>query len=69
MISEKLIRVTAAERRGMTLDELAVLVQEAMRAGAAGTERVSVRTTWGGGLRSAEVTVDTPPHPKPSTSG
>lgn len=51
------VKHTATERKtGMTLDELGMFVQEAMRLGIAGAAPIKVRAGFAGQIRSLEVT-------------
>lgn len=43
--------------KAMTLDEWAAFVQDAMRAGATGSEIPKVRINFGGTVKSAETTI------------
>jgi hypothetical protein len=43
--------------KGMTLDELAAFVQDALRSGARGGEFVKVRVNFGGTIKRAEVEI------------
>jgi hypothetical protein len=44
-------------KRGMTLDEVSRLVQEALRAGADGSEKVHVTVNMRGGIKEATINV------------
>lgn len=46
--------VAEDEKQGMTLDELAAFVQEAMRAEVPGAARVHVRVNMRGGIKKLE---------------
>jgi hypothetical protein len=54
------IKYTASDKSGMTFDELAAFVSEARRAGATGSERLDIRTTFKGNLTSVAVAVTRP---------
>lgn len=45
--------------KGMTLDELAAFVQDALRSGATGSEPVKVRVNFGSTIKRAEVEIRT----------
>ena len=45
-------------KRGMTLDEVGRLVQEALRAGAGGSEKVHVTVNLRGGIKTATIDVN-----------
>lgn len=54
--TEKTVRAEAADaKHGMTLDELAAFVQEAMRAEIPGTTVVKAVATWRSSIKRAEV--------------
>jgi hypothetical protein len=54
--TEKTVKAEAADpKRGMTLDELAAFVQEAMRAEIPGTTVVKAVATWRSNIKRAEV--------------
>lgn len=56
MTTEKTVKAEAADaKHGMTLDELAAFVQEAMRAEIPGTTVVRATATWRASIRRAEV--------------
>lgn len=56
MSLEKTLRAAADDpKRGMTLDELARFVQQAMRDGIDGTATVKVVVTWRSGIKRIEV--------------
>lgn len=56
MTTEKTVRAEAADpKHGMTLDELATFVQEAMRAEIPGTTVVRATATWRASIKRAEV--------------
>ncbi|WP_158079471.1 hypothetical protein [Actinomadura sp. CNU-125] len=56
MTTEKTVKAEAADtKHGMTLDELAALVQEAMRAEIPGHTVVKVVATWRSSIKRAEV--------------
>ncbi|MBT2213512.1 hypothetical protein [Actinomadura sp. NEAU-AAG7] len=57
MTTEKTVKAAAEDRRhGMTLDELAAFVQEAMREEIPGDATVTVIATWRSTIRKVEVT-------------
>lgn len=56
MTTEKTVKAEAADpKHGMTLDELAAFVQEAMRAEIPGTTVVRATATWRASIKRAEV--------------
>lgn len=55
----KRVEHAAAKGQLLTLDEVAVWVQDAMRSGATGGEVVSVKISFGGKLQKIAVDVDT----------
>lgn len=59
MTIRKSVHADAADpRAGMTLDELAAFVQEALRQDIPGSTVVRQRVTWRGTIRSLEATED-----------
>ncbi|WP_187438189.1 hypothetical protein [Actinomadura decatromicini] len=56
MATEKTVKAEAADtKHGMTLDELAAFVQEAMRAEIPGTTVVRATATWRSSIKRIEV--------------
>lgn len=53
------IEHAAAKGELLTLDEVAVWVQDAMRSGASGSELVTARVSFGGKLQKIAVDVET----------
>jgi hypothetical protein len=54
--TEKAVKARAADpKHGMTLDELAAFVQEAMRSEIPGTTTVRITSTWRSSIKRAEV--------------
>lgn len=54
-ITKEVTSEAADQKAGMTLDELAAFVQEAMRAGFDGSEPIRVRTGYSGQIRRLQV--------------
>lgn len=54
---DKQLTARAAVGNGMTLDELGRFVQQAMRDGATGDEKPTVRIAFGGGIKTISVTI------------
>jgi hypothetical protein len=52
------VKIGETDKSGLTLERMESLCAEARRAGATGLECFSVSTSFGGTLRSAELTVD-----------
>lgn len=57
MPTSKEVSAAAADpKKGMTLDELASFVQEAMKEGVDGSTLVKITATWFGSIKKARVT-------------
>lgn len=56
MTTEKTVKAEAADtKHGMTLDEIAAVVQEAMREGIPGTTVVRTAATWRSSIKRIEI--------------
>ena len=58
-----------ANRRAMSLNELAAFVQHALRSGADGTETVKAAITFSGKLKDVTVDLALPAHTGPADPG
>lgn len=62
-MSERTIEHKAEKKQTLTLDEVAAFVQDAMRAGAHGTEHVVAEVAFSGKVKKLTVDVQVPANP------